>query len=66
MSAHLLQAGHGWRWRMLDRVLVLVRSPIALLLTGLLQLLLCFCVCEAETELDSINLVGDIVEVSDD
>lgn len=66
MGTHLLQAGHGWRWSVLDRVFVLVRSPVPFLLTGLLQLLLRFGVCEAETELDTINLIGDIVEVSDD
>jgi hypothetical protein len=66
VSADLLQARHGWRWGMLDRVFVFVGSPISLLLTGLLQLLLCFGICEAQTEFDTINLVGDIVEVSDD
>lgn len=51
---------------MLDRVFILMSSPVSLLLTCLLQLLLCFGVCEAETKLDAIDLIGDIVEVSDD
>ncbi len=50
---------------MLHRVLVLMGSPVSLLLTGLLQLLLCLGVGKAETELDAINLVGDIVKVVD-
>jgi hypothetical protein len=51
---------------MLDRVFVLVSSPVSLLLTGLLQLFLRFGICEAETEFDSINLIGDVVKVIDD
>jgi hypothetical protein len=51
---------------MLDRVFVLMSSPVSLLLTRLFQLLLRFGIGEAEAELDAINLVGKIVEILDD
>ena len=51
---------------MLDGVFVLMSSPISLLLTGLFQLLLCFGVCKAQAELDTIDFVVDIVEILDD
>jgi len=41
-------------------------SPVAFFLASLFQLLLCFGICEAETELDTIDFVGDVVEVIDD
>ena len=51
---------------MLDRVAVLSASPIATFLALLLQLLLSFCVSEAEAELDAIMLVEHAVVFSDD
>jgi hypothetical protein len=51
---------------MLDRVFVLMSSPVSLLLACLFQLLLRFGIGEAEAELDAINLVGKIVEILDD
>jgi hypothetical protein len=50
----------------LDRVFVLVSSPIALLLARLLQLLLCFGVGKAEAKLDTVAFVGNAVEFLDD
>jgi hypothetical protein len=50
----------------LNRVLVLMSTPVSLLLAGLLQLLLCFGICKTETEFDPINIVRNVVEVFDD
>ena len=51
---------------MLDRIAVLLASPVATFLALLLQLLLSFGVSETEAELDAIMLVEHAVVLSDD
>ena len=51
---------------MLDRVAVLLTSPVASFLALFFQLLLSFGVCETEAELDAIMLVEHAVVLSDD
>lgn len=40
--------------------------PVSLLLARLLQLLLRLGICEAEAELDAIDLIGNVVKIFDD
>ena len=51
---------------MLDRVAVLAATPIATLLTLLLELFLSFSVGKAKAELDTVVFIVDTMEVLDD
>ncbi len=51
---------------MLDRVFILMGSPVSLFLARLFQLLLRLGICKSQTELDAVDLVGHIVKIFDD
>ena len=66
MARDTLEACHGWRWSVFNRVAVLAAAPVASFLTLLLELLLSFSIGEAETEFDAGLLVEEAVVFADD